>query len=164
MAEMTEYGDAEWQQVFEVNARGPFNCMRAAGRRMASRGHGCIVTIGSNSASIVKMGQGLYGAAKAASHYLTNCLGLELAARGVRCLVVAPGTTETAMSRANEQVPGGREALLKGEPGRYRVGIPRGRFAKPEEIASVVGFLVSDQATHLAITTITVDGGSTLRP
>lgn len=164
VAALTAYDDAEWERVFAVNAHGPFNCMRAVGRRMADRRAGRIITIGSNSATIVKTGQGLYGASKAAAHYLTNCLGLELAGLGVRCVVVAPGTTETAMSRANWHVSGRREALLHGEPDRYRVGIPRGRFADPEEIASVVGFLASDQAAHLTVTTVTVDGGSSLRP
>ncbi|MFG2146324.1 SDR family NAD(P)-dependent oxidoreductase [Streptomyces sp. NPDC048696] len=164
VAALTECEDAEWQRVFAVNAHGPFTCMRAVGRRMAERRDGRIITVGSNSAAIVKTGQGLYGASKAAAHYLTNCLGLELAGLGVRCLVVAPGTTETAMSRANWHLSGRREALLHGEPDSYRVGIPRGRFAQPEEIASIVAFLASDQAAHLTVTTVTVDGGTSLRP
>ncbi|MBI0293072.1 SDR family oxidoreductase [Streptomyces sp. PRKS01-29] len=163
-APLTEQEDAEWERVFGVNVRGTFNCVRAVGRRMARRGRGCVITVASNSAGIVKHDQGLYGASKAAAQYLTNCAGLELAGHGVRSVVVAPGTTESPMSRTNAHLPGRRQALLRGDPERHRVGIPRGTLAEPEDIASVIGFLVSDQAAHITITTVTVDGGSTLRP
>ncbi|MFS7873175.1 SDR family oxidoreductase [Streptomyces asiaticus] len=163
-APLTEQEDAEWERVFGVNVRGTFNCVRAVGRRMARRGRGCVITVASNSAGIVKYDQGLYGASKAAAQYLTNCAGLELAGHGVRSVVVAPGTTESPMSRANAHLPGRRQALLHGDPERHRVGIPRGALAQPEDIACVIGFLVSDQAAHMTITTVTVDGGSTLRP
>lgn len=155
---------ADWDRVFAVNARGTFLCATAVARRMAPRRRGVIVTVASNSASTLKVGQGVYGASKAAAQYVTNCLGLELARDGVRCAVVNPGTTETPMVTARWLGDHDRERLLEGDGATYRVGIPLGRLAAPEQVADAVLFLLSEQASHITCAGVTVDGGSSLRP
>jgi 2,3-dihydro-2,3-dihydroxybenzoate dehydrogenase len=154
----------DWDHVFAVNARGTFLCAAAVARRMAPRRRGVIVTVASNSASTLKLGQGVYGASKSAAQYLTNCLGLELARDGIRCAVVNPGTTETPMVTARWTGDHDRDRLLEGDGASYRVGIPLGRLADPEHVADAVLFLLSEQASHITCASVTVDGGSSLRP
>jgi 2,3-dihydro-2,3-dihydroxybenzoate dehydrogenase len=104
-----------------------------------------------------------YAASKAATSALARCAGLELAARGIRCNVVEPGSTDTAMQRdlwADPQV--GRRTALKGDPSTYRVGIPLGRIADPDDVAEVVCFLLSDAARHVTLQQLYVDGGASL--
>jgi 2,3-dihydro-2,3-dihydroxybenzoate dehydrogenase len=137
---------------------------RAVARRMAPRRRGVIVTIASNSAAVLKVGQGVYGASKAAAQYVTNCLGLELAGDGIRCVVVNPGTTETPMVTSRWSTPDDRRRLLDGDAGAHRTGVPLGRLAGPADVAGAVLFLVSEQAAHITCASVTVDGGSSLRP
>jgi 2,3-dihydro-2,3-dihydroxybenzoate dehydrogenase len=161
-ARLLDQSADEWERVFAVNARGTFLCVRAAARRMAPRGRGVVVTVASNSASALKVGQGVYGASKAAAQYVTSCLGLELARDGIRCVVVNPGTTETAMVTSRWRGPDDRRRLVDGD-GAYRAGVPLGRLAQPDDVAEAVVFLASDRAAHITCASITVDGGSSLR-
>ncbi|NEE57327.1 SDR family oxidoreductase, partial [Streptomyces sp. SID8455] len=93
----------------------------------------------------------------------TKCLGLELARSGVRCNVVAPGSTDTAMQRALWTDPGAEARVIDGDPSTYRTGIPLGRIAEPADIADAVAFLASDRARHITLQELYVDGGATLR-
>jgi 2,3-dihydro-2,3-dihydroxybenzoate dehydrogenase len=156
-------GRDDFERVFAVNALGTLLCSTAVARRMVPRGRGCVVTIASNSASVLRADQGVYGASKAAARYLTTCLGLELAAHGVRCVVVSPGTTRTRMSAARKD-PDRERVLIDGDPATFRAGIPLGRLAEPADIAETVVFLCSDAARHITCTEIVVDGGALLRP
>ncbi|MFI5839066.1 SDR family oxidoreductase [Catenuloplanes sp. NPDC051500] len=150
--------DADWNAVFAVNATGVFTVSRAVARRMADRGRGVIVTVGSNAAGVPRMHMAAYAAAKAAAAHFTRCLGLELAGRGVRCNVVAPGTTDTEMLRG--MPPGDAVA---GSGAVFKTGIPLGRIASPSDVADAVAFLVSDRARHVTMHDLYVDGGATLR-
>ncbi|WP_232323909.1 SDR family oxidoreductase [Catenuloplanes japonicus] len=150
--------DADWHAVLSVNATGVFTVSRAVARRMAARGHGVIVTVGSNAAGVPRARMAAYAAAKAAAAHFTRCLGLELAGRGVRCNVVAPGTTDTEMLRG--MPPGDAVA---GNPAVFKAGIPLGRIAAPSDVADAVAFLVSDRARHVTMHDLYVDGGATLR-
>src|SRR5690606_32278239 len=89
--------DETWTHVFDVNARGVFNVSRAVARRMAPRRRGAIVTVSSNAAGVPRYGMAAYAASKAAATMFTRCLGLELARSGIRCNIVAPGSTLTPM-------------------------------------------------------------------
>lgn len=93
----------------------------------------------------------------------TKCLGLELARSGVRCNIVAPGSTDTAMQRALWTDPGAEARVIDGDPSTYRTGIPLGRIAEPADIADAVAFLASDRARHITLQELYVDGGATLR-
>lgn len=154
--------DDDWSATFAVNATGVFHTSRAAARRMVPRRRGAIVTVASNAAGTARMGMAAYAASKAAATAFTRCLGLELAAYGIRCNVVAPGSTDTPMLRSMWHDASGPAATLRGDPEAYRVGIPLQRLAQPADIADSVLFLLSDQAAHITMHTLTVDGGATL--
>lgn len=155
--------DTDWQATFDVNTTGVFHVLRSAGRRMARRGRGSIVTVSSNAAGIPRVGMAAYAAAKAATTMLTKCLGLELAEHGVRCNVVAPGSTNTPMQRALWASPSDENRVIEGSLETHRTGIPLGRLASPADIADAVLFLASDQARHVTMHDLYVDGGATLR-
>lgn len=156
-----EMSDEQWNTTFAVNANGVFHASRAVARRMVEHGSGAIVTIASNAAATPRMGMAAYAASKAASAMFTKCLGLELAEHGIRCNVVAPGSTRTAMLTAL-QGDAAERASITGVPEAYRVGIPLGRIAEPSHIADAVLFLLSDRASHITMHDLTVDGGAAL--
>ncbi|AGL18884.1 2,3-dihydro-2,3-dihydroxybenzoate dehydrogenase [Actinoplanes sp. N902-109] len=154
--------DADWHAVLDVNATGVFRVSREVGRRMADRGHGAIVTVASNAARVPRAQMAAYAASKAAAAHFTRCLGLELAPAGVRCNVVSPGSTDTPMQRALWTTPGGAAAAVAGDPAQYKIGIPLGRIAEPGDIAAAVAFLASEQARHITLQNLVVDGGAAL--
>jgi 2,3-dihydro-2,3-dihydroxybenzoate dehydrogenase len=92
----------------------------------------------------------------------TKVLGLELAQRGVRCNVVAPGSTETEMLSSLWTRGDWRRPSIEGVPSQFRLGIPLGKVAQPEDVADAVLFLLSERAGHITTHTLTVDGGATL--
>ncbi|MFG2287349.1 2,3-dihydro-2,3-dihydroxybenzoate dehydrogenase [Streptomyces sp. NPDC048595] len=163
-----DLADEDWAATFAVNTDGVFHVSRAVARRMAERGSGSIVTVASNAAGVPRAGMSAYAASKAAAVMFTKCLGLEVAARGVRCNTVSPGSTRTEMQRAMWAASGDDEAaavrrVIEGDPAAYRTGIPLGRIADPADIAEAVAFLVSDRARHITLHDLYVDGGATLR-
>ena len=91
----------------------------------------------------------------------TRCLGLELAPAGIRCNIVAPGSTLTAMQTG--MWAAGARRVIAGDPGTFRTGIPLGKLATPEDVADAVVFLASDRAAHITLADLYVDGGATLR-
>ncbi|MEU9862520.1 2,3-dihydro-2,3-dihydroxybenzoate dehydrogenase [Streptomyces sp. NPDC047971] len=158
-----ETTDREWADVFAVNTTGVFHLSRAVVAGMAARGSGSVVTVASNAAGIPRAGMSVYAASKAAAVAFTKCLGLEVAARGVRCNVVCPGSTDTPMQRSlwdGTEVP---RSVIDGDLAAHRTGIPLGRVARPEDIAEAVVFLASDRARHITMQDLYVDGGATLR-
>jgi len=162
-APVLETTDADWAATFGVNATGVFLLARAVARRMAPRGRGCIVTVGSNAAGVPRTGMAAYAASKAAATMFTRCLGLELAGHGIRCNIVSPGSTDTDMQRGLWPPGGGPDRVIEGSLPDYRVGIPLGRIAEPADVADAVLFLVSDRARHITMHDLYVDGGATLR-
>ena len=162
-ATVLETEPEDWERTMAVNAGGVFHTSRAVGRRMAARGDGAIVTVGSNAAGVPRTKMAAYAASKAAAAHLTRCLGLELASSGVRCNIVSPGSTDTAMQRQLWDGDRPPAAVLDGDPAAYRVGIPLGRIADPVDIAEAVAFLLSDRARHITMQDLYVDGGATLR-
>ncbi|GAB2935145.1 2,3-dihydro-2,3-dihydroxybenzoate dehydrogenase [Micromonospora polyrhachis] len=158
-----DYRDTDWATTFAVNTSGVFHTCRAVARRMTPRRQGVIVTVASNAAGVPRVGMAAYAASKAAATMFTKSLGLELAPHGIRCNVVAPGSTDTPMQRALWTGDDDSARVIAGTPDTYRVGIPLGRLAAPEDIADAVLFLVSDQARHITMHDLYVDGGATLR-
>ena len=154
--------DADWQAVFDVNAGGVFRLGRAVGRRMAARGSGSIITVASNAAGVARMNMAAYAASKAAAAHFTRCLGLELACSGVRCNVVSPGSTDTAMLRRTWTDGADAAATVTGHPKLFKTGIPLGRIADPDDVAAAAVFLASDRARHITMQDLCVDGGATL--
>ncbi|HEX5740324.1 MAG TPA: 2,3-dihydro-2,3-dihydroxybenzoate dehydrogenase [Pilimelia sp.] len=158
-----ETSDADWAATFAVNVNGVFHVSRAVAGPMRQRRRGVIVTVSSNAAGVPRAGMAAYAASKAASTMFTKCLGLELARYGVRCNVVAPGSTDTAMGRQLWTADRGADAVIAGSAEDFRVGIPLGRIAEPADIADAVVFLASDAARHITMHDLYVDGGASLR-
>jgi 2,3-dihydro-2,3-dihydroxybenzoate dehydrogenase len=159
---VTSTSDEEWEATFAANCDGVFYVSRAVARRMVPRGCGSIVTVGSNAASTARMHMSAYAASKAAATTFTKCLGLELAPHGIRCNVVSPGSTDTAMQHALWTGENGAQSVIAGDPECFRVGIPLGRLAAPREVAEAVVFLVSERSRHITMHDLRVDGGATL--
>jgi 2,3-dihydro-2,3-dihydroxybenzoate dehydrogenase len=158
----TEVTDEDWAAVFDVNTHGVFRLCRAVVPGMMHHGCGTIVTIGSNAARVPRMHMAAYSASKAATSHFMRCLGLELAQYGIRCNVVAPGSTDTDMLRSMHAAGWEAAEVVAGSPATYRVGIPLGRLAQPQDIADAVAFLASDRARHITMQELCVDGGAAL--
>lgn len=164
-APVLELTDHEWAETFAVNTTGVFHMSRTVVAKMAPRGTGCVVTVASNAAGIPRPRMAAYAASKAAAVMFTKCLGLEHARDGIRCNVVAPGSTDTPMQRALWDDESAATRVIDGDPhpGAYRTGIPLGRIASPADIADAVTFLASDRARQITMHDLYVDGGATLR-
>ncbi len=117
---VAETGDADWRRVFAVNADGVFHVGRALARVMSPRRRGAIVTVSSNAAGVPRHGMAAYAASKAAATMFTRCLGLELAPLGIRCNIVAPGSTLTPMQTGMWQDEHGAERVIAGSSEIYK--------------------------------------------
>jgi 2,3-dihydro-2,3-dihydroxybenzoate dehydrogenase len=156
------FADKDWADMFAVNATGVFNVSRAVVNRMLTRSRGALVTVASNAAGTPRAGMAGYAASKAAATMFTKSLGLEVARHGIRCNLVCPGSTDTSMLTSMWHDPSGRDATVHGSPEAFRVGIPLGKLATPQDVANAVVFLLSDQASHITMHGLTVDGGAAL--
>ncbi len=151
--DLFEISAEEWDDVLATNLRGPFLGVRTVGPLLRARGAGRIVMIASDSAF---KGRGVTGA-----HYATSKAGLlaltrraaaALAADGVTVNAVAPGTIDGETVR---ELAGDRLAELASEA-------PLGRLGRPEEIAALVAWLVSDESGYVTGATLLADGGAAL--
>ncbi|WP_406504900.1 2,3-dihydro-2,3-dihydroxybenzoate dehydrogenase [Streptomyces sp. NBC_00212] len=154
--------DEDWAATFAVNTTGVFHTSRTVVNRMIPRGRGAVVTVASNAAGTARAGMAAYAASKAAATAFTKCLGLEVSAHGIRCNVVAPGSTDTPMLRGMHAADSAAKKSIAGDPAAFRAGIPLGKVATPHDIAEAVAFLLSDAAGHITMHELTVDGGATL--
>ncbi|HEY1959603.1 MAG TPA: SDR family oxidoreductase [Polyangiaceae bacterium] len=150
-----------WGELFAVNLFGALSVLRAVGGRMKVRKRGSIVVVASQSAKVVRVRQAAYGASKAALTYATKAIGLELAPLGVRVNVVQPGTTDTPLARNLwDQGKGSADVHIRGALESFRAPIPLGKVGTADDVAGAVVFLLSDDAGHITMSEIVVDGGS----
>ncbi len=139
----------DWNSVIDVNLKGVFHCCKAVARLMMAERRGTIVNVSSLSGITGLPGQTNYAAAKGGVNAFTRALAQELAPFGIRVNAVAPGLVETGM--VSSMSPERRENLLR--------NIPMRRMGTPEEVAAVVRFLASDDASYLTGEIIKVTGG-----
>ncbi|EAU2362616.1 2,3-dihydro-2,3-dihydroxybenzoate dehydrogenase [Salmonella enterica subsp. enterica] len=152
----------DWQQTFAVNVGGAFNLFSQTMAQFRRQQGGAIVTVASDAAHTPRIGMSAYGASKAALKSLALTVGLELAGCGVRCNVVSPGSTDTDMQRTLWVSEDAEQQRIRGFGDQFKLGIPLGKIARPQEIANTILFLASDLASHITLQDIVVDGGSTL--
>ncbi|EIB8243575.1 2,3-dihydro-2,3-dihydroxybenzoate dehydrogenase EntA [Salmonella enterica] len=152
----------DWQQTLAVNVGGAFNLFSQTMAQFRRQQGGAIVTVASDAAHTPRIGMSAYGASKAALKSLALTVGLELAGCGVRCNVVSPGSTDTDMQRTLWVSEDAEQQRIRGFGEQFKLGIPLGKIARPQEIANTILFLASDLASHITLQDIVVDGGSTL--
>lgn len=105
--------------IFTVNAFGVLACMQGVASSMKARQQGSMVIIGSNAANTPRMSIGAYGASKAALHMLVKCIGMELAPYGIRCNLVSPGSTRTAMQQQLWTEQYGEAQVIAGDAAQF---------------------------------------------
>ena len=149
---LLDTSEADFDRVMAVNVKGVFFTMQAALRLMVPRRSGNVVAISSTSGfSASSTPMAAYDASKAAVRLLTAAAAREVAGTGVRVNAVAPGTVGTDLVK-EVLSPDAIERLT-------RERIPLGRLAEPAEIAAVVAFLASDDASYITGHTLVADGG-----
>ena len=160
VAPVVTLSDEEWDRVLSATLTGAFYCCRAAGAIMEQQESGCIVNIasinGQNPAALVAA----YNVAKAGVISLTRTLAIELAAYGVRVNAVSPGPVYTEFNRQTmaqrcQSLNITEDEMIE----RIRTAIPLGRWGEPIDIARVVTFLCSPQASWITGEVLRVSGG-----
>ncbi len=139
----------EWSDIMNVHLHGTFQLCKRSLKMMLKNKWGRIINISSASASIGNRGQSNYAAAKAGVEAFTKSLAKEVGKRDITINSVAPGFISTDMTEQNEGV--NSEYLVK--------EIPLGRFGEPIEVASLVSFLCSEDASYITGQTVHINGG-----
>lgn len=149
-----EKGLSGWDLLFDVNVRGMADLVHQLTPALIAA-HGVVVTVSSEAAYRSRAGRWIYDATKAALVSVTRSMAAALAPEGVRVIGVAPGGTITEMHINDHADPDVAREQMRAASG----GNLLGRLAEPEEIAAVIAFLASDDASFMTGTTVAVDGG-----
>ena len=143
----------DWDRAISVNLYGVLHTCKAVLPIMAAQGSGAVVNLGSDAGRVGSSGEAVYSAAKGGVIAFTKSLAREMARHQVRVNCVCPGPTDTALF-ASFAGPKLREALTR--------AIPFRRLGQPVDVANVVAFLASDEASFVTGQTVSVSGGLTM--
>ncbi|MGD9126071.1 MAG: 3-oxoacyl-[acyl-carrier-protein] reductase [Planctomycetia bacterium] len=149
---MATMSQEDWSAVINTNLGGTFNFCRYLAQPMMSQRSGSIINLSSIAAEFASSGQVNYAASKGGINGFTHAMAKELARRKVRVNAVSPGMIATDMSEVVRNLAGDQ----------IKKAIPMRRIGEPEDIANVVAFLASDEASYLTGQVIRVDGGLSL--
>jgi NAD(P)-dependent dehydrogenase (short-subunit alcohol dehydrogenase family) len=150
-APFLDYLPDDFERTMGVNVIGAFYCTQAVARRWVAAGRpGVVVMISSVSGHQARSGHAAYGASKAGLEQLMKTAAMELAPHGIRVNAVAPGGPILTESVEERSVDGAQ------------IVVPLGRLGRPEEVAEVVCFLASAEASYITGAVVTVDGGVSL--
>ena len=139
----------EWEEVINIHLNATFYMCQRATKLMMKNRFGRVINISSTSATIGNRGQGNYAAAKAGIEAFTRTLAREFGSRGITANNIAPGFIDTDMTKF----------LSEEERDNIQKDIPLNRFGKPEEVADLINFLASDEASYITGQTIHLNGG-----
>jgi NAD(P)-dependent dehydrogenase (short-subunit alcohol dehydrogenase family) len=151
--------DDDWRRVMSVNVDGVFYMSRAALGPMKKQGKGVIINFGSIWGNVGAPGVLAYCASKGAVHQITRSMALDHVLDGIRINAICPGEVNTPMLASGRAKPPTEEELKKLADNF----VPMKRLAMPSEIAKVVVFLASDEASYMTGSLVTVDAGYTAR-
>ena len=145
-----DFDPEDWARILDVNLTGTFHCCQLAGRQMVEKGWGRIVTLSSVNGQIAIYGRGAYSCTKGGVDMLTRLLAAELGDQGVTANAVAPIPVDTPMIL---QVHGPKDRAA------WYAQTPNPSYAQPEEVASAVVYLASEEAAFINGHILNVDGG-----
>lgn len=145
--------ETSWRRVIDVNLTGTFFCLQEAARAMISAGGGAMVATASTNAFWVESNMAAYNASKGGIVALVKSAAFDLGVHNIRVNAVAPGMIRTRANYITEDPVAGPE---------YLKGVPLGRFAEPAEMAAVVAFLASDDASYVSGELLVADAGTTI--
>ena len=148
-----EIDDATWHDILDVNLTGVFRMTRSAVPAMLKNGGGSIINISSVGGVIGFSGSAAYGTSKGGLELFTKCVAMDYAQNGIRCNSVCPGLIDTPMAAPLLNNPDMKAEVLAAYPIR-RVGMP-------EEVAKMVLYLASDEASWVTGSSFMIDGGLT---
>lgn len=152
--DVTAYPDEVWDRVMDVNVRAVFRAMKSQIVQMRKQGGGAIVNTASVASHTALKLSSAYIAAKHAVLGLTKAAALDVIGDNIRVNAVCPGIIDTPLLEQGKQIPGLIEALT--------ASVPRGRLGQPDEVARLVLFLASEEASYMVGQGVLIDGGVTV--
>lgn len=150
-ASISRITDEVWDSVIGTNMSGAFYCVRALCMPLMTAGNGRIILIGSVTGSKGNVGQLSYAATKGALESMCRVIAMEMGRFGTTCNVVAPGAIEGRMT----------DAIPAAAMEQFKKATPLRRFGKPDEVAALVSFLLSEEGQYITGQSIKIDGGMT---